>query len=464
MLLIKNAKIIDGTGAPERHGDVLVSGKSISAIGNFPHKKTETIIDGLGHRLVPGFINIRMETAHTTDIVTNPAQDVARKNGFTTQIAGGDGIALAPTMYGSLEPLKKWAGGETANINWHTFAEFKKVVSRLPLGVNFGTFAGYNTVRRDIMHERAGDPTDKELNVILSVLTQAIEEGAQGIAINLNTAHGRKISHEEVRRAARLTGKTSRPLALRLRAQTDHFMEAAQEARTLYQSTGTRMVITDFLPHALVKSQEKDFLLAYELLASEGSGLCMEIRLEENRLVPLYELLPRFAQEGTVETMAAFIRNTNQRKKILACLPRLEGARIARAPREHMRLTGVTLESFAHARGMTAKEGLYELMRVTRLRATIALPQELTPLHTELMKNNRVLATGSPRLIFAALDRARLPIETAVMKLTALPAAFLNLKKRGTIAENCAADLALMDDRNGITRTVVNGAEKGIFL
>ena len=464
MLLIRNAKIIDGTGAPERHGDVLVSGKSISAIGNFPNKNAETVIEGLGARLVPGFINIRMETADTTDILTNPAQVAARATGFTTQISGGDGTALAPLLYGSLEPFRKWGCTEPMNINWHTLLEFKKVISHLPLRTNFGTFAGYNAVRRDIMQSHAGDPTDKEQGVILSVLEQAVEEGAHGVAINLNTAHGRKISHEEVRGAARLAAKINRPLALRLRAQREHFMEAAQEALTLYQSTGVRMLITDFLPNALVKAQEKDFLRAYELLKNAGNGLYMEIRLEENRLVPLYEFLPRFAQEGTIETMAALTRNKNQQKKILACLPRLEGARIARMPREHARLIGVTLESFAHDRSMTAKEALLELMRITRLVGAIAVPQELTPLHEELIKNDRMLVTGSPQSIFAVADRARLPIETAIMKLTALPAAFLGMNKRGIIAENCAADLALMDDRNTITRTIVNGGNKGTFV
>lgn len=464
MLLIKNAKIIDGTGAPERHGDVLVSGKSISAIGNFPNKKAETVIEGLGARLVPGFVNVRMETAHAIDILTDPAQRTARDKGFTTQISGGDGIALAPLLYGSLEPFRKWGCVEPTNINWHTLLEFKKTVNRLPLGTNFGTFAGYNAIRRDIMQSHAGDPTDKELTIILSLLEQAMEEGAQGIAINLATAHGRKISHEEVRRAARLAAKTGRPLALRLRAQTEHFMEAAQEALALYQSTGARMLITDFLPNALVKAQEKDFLLAYELLKNAGDGLCMEIRLEESRLIPLYELLPRFAQEGTIETMTTLINNKNQRKKILTGLPRLEGARIARMPREHARLTGVTLEAFAHDRKITSKEALLELMHITRLRAAITIPQELTPLHAELIKDGRMLVTGSPQSVFAIADRARLPLETAIMKLTALPAAFLNLKKRGVIAENCAADLALMDDHNEITRTIVNGADKGIFV
>lgn len=464
MILIKNARIIDGTGAPERHGDVLISGKSISAIGNFPNKKAETVIEGLGARLVPGFINMRMESADAMDIITNPAQDAARKEGYTTQIGGTDGIALAPLLYGSLKPFRKWACAETTNINWHTFAEFKKNANDLPIGTNFGTFTGYNAIRRDVMHEQAGDPTDKELEIILSVIKQSLEEGAQGIAINLNTAHGKKITHEEVRRAARVAAKTDKPLALRLRAQTEHFMEAAQEALALYQSTGARMLITDFLPSTLVKTQEKDFLLAYELLKNAGDGLCMEIRLEANRLVPLYELLPRFAQEGTIETMYALIHNKNQKKKILAELPRLEGARIVRAPREHARLHGITLESFARDRAITAKEGLYELMRVTRLRATIAIPQKLTPLHEELIKNKRVFATGSPQSLFATADRARLPIETAVMKLTALPAVFLNLKKRGIIAENYSADLVLMDDRNEITRTIVNGEKGGLFI
>ncbi len=462
MILVRNAKIIDGTGAPERHGDVLISGKSISAIGNFPHKKTETVIDALGHRLVPGFVNIRAETAHATDMLTDPAQEGARAEGFTTLVGGGDGASLAPLVDGSLAQFGKWPGAAGMNVGWRTTDEFRKAFCRVPRGVNFATFAGYNTVRRAVLHENGGDPAEKEQDAILHVLEEALREGALGIAVNLDTAHGRRISHEEVRRAASLCAKLGKPLMLRPRAWTEHFMEAASEALALYRTTGVRMVVADVLPRAFNKAEEKDFRPAYAMLADAGDGLHMEARYGTERAVALYGLLPRFAQTGTIAAMRALVGDKGQRKSILAGLPRLEGARIVRVPREHAALAGATLESFARNRGLTAKEAVLELMRITGLRATVMVPQEPTGLHAELMGNPRVLASGSPQSVFEAADAARLPLETAVMKLTGLPASVLGFAKRGVLGENYAADLALMDDRNNIVRTVVNGDVRGL--
>lgn len=461
MILIRNAKIIDGTGAPERHGDVLISGSSISAIGNFPHKKTETVIEALGMRLAPGFIDIRMESAYATDILTNPRQEAARAEGFTTRIGGTDGTSLAPLMDGSIETLRKWALPSAVNIHWHAMAEFRKALNMLTLGVNFESFAGYNGIRRSIIHENANDPTDKELNTVIHIVETALKEGAVGISINLDTAHGRRISHEEVRRTAKACATAKKPLALRLRAQAEHFMEAAHEALTLYRATGVRMIITDFVPRTLNKAEEKDFRAAYEMLREAGDGLSMELRCDTGRLVPLYELLPRFAQCGSLEAMRDLISNKSMRKKLLAGLPRLEGATIVRAPQEQRALLNVTLESFATNRGMNAKEAALELMRITGLRGTIRIPTGVSPLHAELIKNEHVVVSGEPQSVFAVADVARLPIETAIMKLTGLPASILSLKKRGIIAENYAADLALMNDKNEVTRTIVNGTING---
>ena len=457
MILIRNAKIIDGTGAPERHGDVLISGKSISAIGNFPHKKTETVIEALGMRLAPGFVNMHMEAAVATSIITNPRQTDARKEGFTTLIAGTDGTSLAPLIGGSLEHMRKWAIPHAINIDWHTTKEFQKSLSTLPLGVNFGTFVGYNGIRRAVVHEDDGDPTNKELNAIIHIAETALREGAIGIALNLDTAHGRRISHEEARRAARACAEAKKPLALRLRAQTDHFMEAASEALALYRTTGARMIIADFVPRIMNKAEEKDFHLAYETLASAGDGLYMELRCGAERLVPLYELLPRFAQVGSLETMNALIRDKSMRKKLIAGIPRLEGAHITHAPREHHALIGATLETFAHNRELNGKEAILELMHLTKLRATICIPSNPSPLHAELIKNDRVLVSGEPQSVWKIADDARLPLETAIMKLTGLPAAALGLAKRGMILENYAADLALMNDKNEVTKIIVNG-------
>lgn len=461
MILIRNAKIIDGTGAPERHGDVLISGASISAIGSFPHKKTETVIDALGQRLAPGYIDIRTETGALAELFGGSAPSAARAEGFTTLVGGTDGSSLAPLFDGSLDQFKKWGGANGMNTNWRTMAEFRRAFNRTPRGINFGTLAGYNTVRRTILHENGGDPTDKEQGVITYALEEALHEGALGIGINLDTAHGKRIPHNEVHRAALLAAKKGVLLALKPRAWGEHFMEAASEIIALYRATGVRILLVDFLPRELNKAEEIDFRRAHEALSAAGDGIFMEVRYATSQLLPIYELLPRFARTGTLRSMRALLDDKSQRKKILMGLPRLEGMRITRTTREHTALIGTTLESFATNRGITGKEALIELMRLTGLEATVAIPQKESLLSRELMRDARVLVSGNPQSVFKAADETLLPPETAVMKLTGLPASVLNLTKRGIVCENYAADLVLMDDRNTVTHAIVNGKIHG---
>lgn len=461
MILIRNAKIIDGTGAPERHGDILISGNAISAIGNFPHKKTEVTIDALGQRLIPGCISIHPQAGYEATLFTDHAPTTQRE-GYTTLIGGADGTSIAPLCNGSLEAFRKWGGTSGINIGWRSMAEFRRAFNYAPRTINFGTFAGYNTVRRAILHEMDGDPTDKEQKVIVHILEEAIIEGALGVAINLDTAHGQGISHEEVRHVALLAARYGVPLALKPRAWGKHFMESANEIVALYRATGARIILIDFLPRELNKAEEKDFRQAYTVIQDAGDGLFMEIQYGPDQHMPIYELLPRFARTGTIHSMRMLLEDKSQRKKIIANLPRLEGARIIHTPREYKALINVSLEDFAQNRGVTGKEAILELMRITQLKATIAIPQKPSALHTELIRNARVLPSGPLQSVYKAVDDALLPLETATMKLTGLPATVLNLTKRGMLSENYAADLVLIDDRATVIRTIINGSINGI--
>src|SRR3989338_8464655 len=109
MLLIKNVKIIDGSGKPAYPADVLVNSQKISAIGHFPNKKTEEVIEGLGGYLTPGFIDVNTDADHYLSLFTNPHQEHFLKQGVTTIIGGHCGSSLAPLLYGTLESVRKWA-------------------------------------------------------------------------------------------------------------------------------------------------------------------------------------------------------------------------------------------------------------------------------------------------------------------------------------------------------------------
>src|ERR1044072_3559400 len=152
-LLIKNVKVL-GTGrAPEEKADVFVSGEVISAVGSFPHKGADEVIDGQGGWLMPGFIDVDTTSAHYLSSFDAPEQEDFLKQGVTTIIGGHCGASLAPLLYGSLESLRKWGDTNEINVDWHTVAEFFARLAQRPLGVNFGMLAGHSTIRRAILGE-----------------------------------------------------------------------------------------------------------------------------------------------------------------------------------------------------------------------------------------------------------------------------------------------------------------------
>src|SRR3989344_4019528 len=139
-LLIKNVQILGGAqDLPERSG-VFISGSKISAIGNFPDKTAEEVIDGQGAYLSPGFIDVNTDSDHYLTLFEHPSQEDFLRQGVTTIFGGMCGSSLAPLIYGTLESLRKWGGDEgRVNIDWHTMAEFLTSLDRRPLALNFGT-------------------------------------------------------------------------------------------------------------------------------------------------------------------------------------------------------------------------------------------------------------------------------------------------------------------------------------
>lgn len=459
MLLIKNTKIVDGTGEPMRQGDVLVSGDTISAIGHFPHKKAETVIDGLGMYLTPGFIEPHTHADHLLTLFIDPEQKDYRAQGITTIIGGNDGISLAPLIYGSLVSLEKWVDENAINVNWRSMAEFKQTIARMPLGVNFGTLAGYGTIRRDITNKADTDLTDTELKVILHTLEFALHEGALGISVNLIKAHDEGIAYHELIAVAKTAARLDCPLTLHISGEDSSYMEAASRALALYKKTGVTLILKNFVPRVINAARAKECMRAYDTIQNAGDSLFIEIAFAETTAMPLHELLPRWAQGKSCEAMCATLQNPSHRKKIAKELPRLQNARIARAPREYQRLIGKTLEEYALSRGSSFKEAVLALMDCTKLHVVLLVPQDIENIFAaKFMEYPHTVFSGNPRTLFKAADRNRWLIEKTVSRLTAIPACSYNLKHRGFIRENYYADMVVMNDRYEIMHTIVGGS------
>lgn len=453
MILIKNVKIIDGTGRPAFPGDVLISGDKISAIGSFPSRKAEVVIEGLGSYLAPGFIDINSQIDHDLTLFTNPNQKQLTDQGITTAIGGHGGSSLTPLLYGSLKSIQKWTDINQVNVNWQSFAEFVQVVKKLPLGVNFGSLVGHSTIRRDILGEYLTDLTDNEIKVFKNLLEQSLKEGAFGLSTGLNFVHARQAPQMEIKELVSVVAKNNGLYATHLRNEKEGIVEAVTEIIDIYKATSAKTIVSRFLPFLKMENQ---FELAYDLLRQGGDGLFFVVHLNDADLVPLYTLLPIWAQKGNLQEMLAVIANPANEKRVLAELPKLKDDCFIAKAREYNYLTGKTIKEFSENRELGANRGLLELMKITQLKAVVGLKNINCDLALQTLDDNKCFVAQPFSNYLAIADKKRWPIEKTIAKITGLPAQILNLKNRGLIKENYFADLVLIHD-NAAQKVIVNG-------
>src|SRR5271167_1601133 len=101
-LIIRNADLIDGTGAQARQNDLAVKDERIIALGSLGHVKAAREIDGTGKTLAPGFIDVH--THNDRALLNDPPMNCKVSQGVTTVVTGNCGVSLAPLEIGGRPP------------------------------------------------------------------------------------------------------------------------------------------------------------------------------------------------------------------------------------------------------------------------------------------------------------------------------------------------------------------------
>jgi N-acyl-D-aspartate/D-glutamate deacylase len=196
-LLIKNGKIIDGSGRPAFHGDVAVAQGKIVELGGLSGSARQ-VIEADGRVVAPGFVDNHCH--YDAQVLWDPLCTFSCDHGATSVIIGNCSLALAPVRPEAREKLAGMLSYVEAipmdvlqagvPWTWETFPEYMNVVGQR-LGVNVGTLVGHSAVRLYAMGEEcsAREATDAELQVMRGVVREALEAGALGLSITRNMNH-----------------------------------------------------------------------------------------------------------------------------------------------------------------------------------------------------------------------------------------------------------------------------------
>jgi N-acyl-D-amino-acid deacylase len=215
-ILVKNGKIIDGTGNPWFYGDIGITGDTIAEIGDLSGKTATKTIDAKGLAVCPGFIDMH---THCDEGLGRP-ESKANLNyliqGTTTVVTGncGDGA------FKIAETKDKW--------------------EKQGIGTNAVHLVGFGTVRKEVMGVEPRDATPEELDKIKEIVRQAMMEGAWGMSTGLEYIPGRFASTEEIIEVAKVVGEFGGIYSSHQRNEFDGIPEATQETIRIAEEAGVR--------------------------------------------------------------------------------------------------------------------------------------------------------------------------------------------------------------------------------
>ncbi len=227
-ILIRNGRIVDGTGNPWFYGDVAIKGDRIVLVSPAPANATaKRTIDAKGLIVAPGFIDMLDQSED--NLLVDRAAVSKLTQGITTGITG-EGGSIAPQNETTIADQKDWLAHYKLTIDWHDLDGYFKRLEKQGSGINLGTYVGAAQVREVVVGRDNKPATPDQLRAMRDLVEKAMQQGALGVSSALIYAPGNYASTEELIALAQAAAKHGGIYASHIRNEGDDEMDALNEA------------------------------------------------------------------------------------------------------------------------------------------------------------------------------------------------------------------------------------------
>ncbi|MFQ6038103.1 MAG: amidohydrolase family protein, partial [Candidatus Aminicenantales bacterium] len=243
-LVIRNARVCDGTGAEAVPSDIGIRGERIAHIGSLNGARARRILDAEGHVASPGFIDIH--THSDLELLVNPRGESKIHQGVTTELTGNCGSSAFPIRLPLSDEEKAMAERLNLKIEWTDLSGYHAALSRKGTAVNLGTLIGNGTLRHVVVGDVDREPSDAEMEEMKTHVARAMEQGAFGLSTGLEYTPSGFASTDEVIALCRVVARYGGFYATHMRSEDKSVIEAVAEAIHIAEAAGLPLQISHF--------------------------------------------------------------------------------------------------------------------------------------------------------------------------------------------------------------------------
>ena len=452
-LIVRGGRVIDGTGGPWYRADLAISGDTIAAIGPALDGAAGRVIDASGLAVAPGFIDIH--THARRGIFETPTADNYVRQGVTTLIEGPDGGSPVPV------------------------APFLAQVAATRITPNIGTFIGQGSIRSAVMGDGDRPAGRDDIARMRALVREGMEDGALGLSSGLFYVPGTFSTTAEVVELASEAGRLGGIYISHMRNEAAHVLESVRETIAIGEQGGLPTQVTH---HKIIGKKywgaSVETLRAIDDARARGVDATIDqYPYTASATSVAAALLPAWAQEGGRASILQRLKDPALRAKIRSgTVAIIRDERGGGDPRNVVvsscgfdpSLAGRNLAQITESRGLPltlenaaetalwiveqgGAQGIFHAISEDDLRRIMVHPATMIASDGEIPvfgrdhPHPRSYGTFARVLGVYVREQKLLPLETAVQKMSSLPAARLGLHDRGLLKPGLKADVVVFD-------------------
>lgn len=488
-LLIKNGRIVDGTGNPWFHGDLAITGDKIVAVGRVPDGKAKRTIDAKGLVVAPGFIDIH---SHSDDLILEDGHAQSKiRQGVTTEVLGED--RSAGPLKGELRARTFKARGQ--EFTWSTLGGYFDALDKAGASVNIASYVGLGTIWECVMGKSHARPTAKQLDQMKDLLDEAMKEGALGLSTYLMMPPGSLATTDDLVELCKVVKKHGGIFSSHIRSEGLDVLASVKQVIEVGERAGVPVdVIHIKIADEKLWGKMNDVVKLIEDARKRGVNVQANVYPYTRGNNNLASIIPPWAHEGGTAKMLERLKSAKDRERLKTDITKgIDGW-----------YNHYTAVGGDWSRMLVSGRGTYEGLTMDRVIAAKQKGKNPSPDPLDILFDILIEQSGSVPTVFAhhdekdmnlamqqpwcsigsdgsayategalkrgnphprnfgtfprvlgvyVRDRGVLKLEDAVRKMTSLNAAKVGLRDRGLLRAGDFADVTIFDPETVIDKS-----------